>query len=117
MEWEVNIRNQCNTSNINKHETINFNTDVADGINIDSICPSFEGYPVYKGKDNTHFAYWDEVENEDYINFTKPKNFIIYLNDSIIRVDHRSMEGLFSNDFDKFYHDQPIGQMRQKALF
>lgn len=64
------------------------------------------------GKDNTHFAYWDEVENEDYIHFTKPKNFIIYLNDSIIRVDNRSVEGLFSNDFDKFYHDQPIGQMK-----
>lgn len=65
------------------------------------------------GKDNTHFAYWDELDENEYYTGETSKNFIIYLNDSVIRVDRKSVDGLIKNDFDLFYHDQPIGQIKQ----
>lgn len=65
------------------------------------------------GKNNTHFAYWDELDENEYYTGETSKNFIIYLNDSVIRVDRKSVDGLIKNDFDLFYHDQPIGQIKQ----
>jgi len=62
------------------------------------------------GLENSHYAYWDQWEEDKYMR--KPgKNWILLYNDSTIRVDEKSMSGLILNNFESFYHDEEIGNV------